>query len=135
MILLSLFACALLQEPTKLSIEKEKEEALDPEIIATLEQLTIVVEKEKRQISLYEDQKLLEIENKPAQWSIGLGDVPEGHKQKEGDEKTPEGTYQISDHSEHSRYYGSILLHYPNVKDAQAGLDRGQITNRSLKLK
>lgn len=126
MLLFCLLSCILLKEPSQVS--KNSEKKLDPEIVATLDELTIVVEKEKRQISLYEAQKLLEINDKPALWHVGLGDVPEGHKQKEGDEKTPEGLYSFSDHATHSRYHGSILLHYPNTQDAKAGLERKQIT-------
>ena len=123
---LSLFACALLKEPSPSSTKPDNQ--LAPEIVATLEERTIVVEKEKRRLSLYQNQKMLVIDGNSASWGIGLGDAPEGHKQKEGDERTPEGVYYISDHAEHSRYQGSILLHYPNSRDAQAGLEREQIS-------
>lgn len=103
-------------------------EGLAPEIIATLDAVTIVVEKELRQLSLYSEQKLVTIDGKPAQWHVGLGDAPLGHKQAEGDERTPEGSYYISDHSESSSYHGSILIHYPNTEDAKAGLETEQIT-------
>ena len=129
MIILNLFSCVLFFEPKITMVE----EGLAPEIIVTLDAVTIVVEKELRQLSLYSEQKLVKIDGKPAQWHVGLGDAPLGHKQAEGDERTPEGSYYISDHSESSSYHGSILIHYPNTEDAKAGLETEQITEPQYK--
>lgn len=49
--------------------------------------------------------------------NIRLGDAPVGHKQFEGDEKTPEGTYTISGRNPGSRYYRSLRISYPNAAD------------------
>ena len=70
MIILNLFSCVLFFEPKINMVE----EGLAPEIIATLDAVTIVVEKELRQLSLYSEQKLVKIDGKPAQWHVGLGD-------------------------------------------------------------
>lgn len=129
MIILNLFACILFSRPKMI----KEVEGLAPEIIATLDAMTIVVEKELRQLSLYSEHKLVTIDGKPAQWHVGLGDAPLGHKQAEGDERTPEGSYYISDHSESSSYHGSILIHYPNTEDAKAGLEVEQITEPQYK--
>ena len=88
----------------------------------------LVAEKAKRRISIYEDGELLMIEETPASWSIGLGDAPIGHKQREGDERTPEGLYAFSDWAPSSQYHGSLLIHYPNSNDAQAALKSERIT-------
>lgn len=61
---------------------------------------------------------------------IGLGFAPEGHKQEEGDGKTPEGTYYVCTRNNASRYYLSLGLSYPNASDAAAALQRGSITQR-----
>jgi murein L,D-transpeptidase YafK len=60
---------------------------------------------------------------------IKLGDAPVGHKQFEGDEKTPEGRYQISGRNGGSRYHLSLRISYPEAKDrapaARAGRSPG----------
>lgn len=48
---------------------------------------------------------------------IQLGDAPVGHKQFEGDEKTPEGRYVIDYRNPNSRYYLSLHISYPNEAD------------------
>ena len=50
-------------------------------------------------------------------YDIGLGFTPEGHKQFEGDGKTPEGTYYISHRNPKSRYHLSLGVSYPNDAD------------------
>jgi murein L,D-transpeptidase YafK len=50
---------------------------------------------------------------------ISLGANPLGHKVKEGDNKTPEGTYFISYKNPNSRGYKSLKISYPNEKDRQ----------------
>jgi murein L,D-transpeptidase YafK len=52
--------------------------------------------------------------------NIKLGDAPTGHKQIEGDEKTPEGRYTIDGRNAGSRYYLSLRISYPNAKDRAA---------------
>lgn len=60
-------------------------------------------------------------------WRVGLGFTPEGHKEREGDGKTPEGWYRTTDKPE-STFDQAISVHYPNSADADAGLSRGTIT-------
>ena len=57
---------------------------------------------------------------------VGLGFAPEGHKQVEGDGKTPEGTYVINRHNPNSRYHLSIGISYPNNSDRRAARDMGK---------
>jgi murein L,D-transpeptidase YafK len=58
--------------------------------------------------------------------NIKLGDAPLGHKQFEGDEKTPEGTYRISGRNPGSRYFRSIKISYPNANDRAFATARGR---------
>ena len=88
----------------------------------------IVVEKEKRRLSVYKNTQLVTYNGQPASWSIGLGDSPEGHKTSEGDEHTPEGLYAFSNHAPHSKYHGSLLIHYPNTEDARKALKNQTIS-------
>ena len=82
----------------------------------------IMVYKSKRMLYVYDGDTLC------AKIKIALGTSPEGHKQKEGDGKTPEGVYYICTRNDHSRFYLSLGLSYPNAEDARAGLDAGLIS-------
>jgi len=57
---------------------------------------------------------------------IQFGDAPRGHKQFQGDEKTPEGRYVIDYRNPSSQYHLSLHVSYPNRADtARArGLNR-----------
>ena len=48
---------------------------------------------------------------------IRFGDAPRGHKQFEGDEKTPEGDYVIDARNPASRYHLSLHINYPHAAD------------------
>ncbi len=50
-------------------------------------------------------------------YDIGLGFAPQGHKQFEGDGKTPEGLYYISHKNPDSNYHLSLRISYPNDAD------------------
>lgn len=50
-------------------------------------------------------------------YDIALGFTPEGHKQFEGDGKTPEGTYYISHKNPNSEFHLSLGISYPNTSD------------------
>ncbi len=52
-------------------------------------------------------------------YDINLGFAPEGHKQFEGDGKTPEGTYRIDRRNPNSDFHLSLGISYPNVKDVE----------------
>lgn len=60
---------------------------------------------------------------------FGLGNQPIGHKQFEGDGRTPEGLYYVDRFNPRSRYYLSVGISYPNDRDkehaSQFGLDPG----------
>ena len=52
-------------------------------------------------------------------YDIDLGGVPLGHKQYEGDGKTPEGAYFINRRNPDSLYHLSIGISYPNPTDIE----------------
>jgi murein L,D-transpeptidase YafK len=58
--------------------------------------------------------------------NIKLGDAPIGHKQVEGDEKTPEGSYTINGRNPGSRYHLSLRVSYPNAADRAAAARLGK---------
>jgi murein L,D-transpeptidase YafK len=50
-------------------------------------------------------------------YKIALGARPEGHKQFEGDYRTPEGKYRLTRRNPNSDYFLSIQINYPNDQD------------------
>lgn len=50
-------------------------------------------------------------------YDIALGFAPAGHKQFEGDGKTPEGTYFIDRRNPNSEFHLSLGISYPNAAD------------------
>lgn len=71
----------------------------------------IEVHKANRKMYLLHGRKLLK------EYDIALGQTPVGHKQFEGDSKTPEGTYYIDRVNPNSRYHLSVGISYPNPQD------------------
>jgi len=58
-------------------------------------------------------------------YAIALGDNPVGHKQQEGDERTPTGDYTLDYKNEHSIAYRSIHISYPNATDSARARNKG----------
>ncbi len=59
------------------------------------------------------------------EYSFELGFAPEGHKEQEGDGRTPEGAYIIDRRNPNSAYFLSIGISYPNADDIAAARARG----------
>ncbi|MFZ5957933.1 L,D-transpeptidase family protein [Pseudomonas knackmussii] len=59
------------------------------------------------------------------EYPISLGANPQGHKQKEGDERTPEGHYVIDWRNDHSAAHLSLHISYPNQGDLQLAQQLG----------
>lgn len=71
----------------------------------------IEVHKAARKMYLLHHDKVLK------SYDIGLGANPEGHKQFEGDSKTPEGLYYIDRRNPNSNFHLSLGISYPNPQD------------------
>jgi murein L,D-transpeptidase YafK len=72
---------------------------------------SIVVNKGQRRMYLMHHQDILKA------YDVDLGFAPVGHKQFEGDGKTPEGSYLIDRRNPNSSYHLSIGISYPNSRD------------------
>ncbi|GAB1361261.1 L,D-transpeptidase family protein [Rhodobacter sp.] len=72
---------------------------------------SVQVHKADRKMYLLHNDKVLK------SYDIALGFAPVGHKQFEGDGKTPEGTYVISHKNPESTYHLSLRVNYPNTND------------------
>lgn len=71
----------------------------------------IEVHKADRKMFLIHDAKVLKV------YDIQLGGNPIGPKHFEGDKKTPEGAYTISQRNAKSTYHLSLRISYPNDAD------------------
>lgn len=58
-------------------------------------------------------------------YKIALGGNPVGPKSQQGDHKTPEGLYILDSRNEHSQFYKSIHISYPNPHDRATARQRG----------
>ena len=58
-------------------------------------------------------------------FQIALGIQPEGHKEREGDFRTPEGRYRLDARNPNSEYFLSIHVSYPNTADQRAAARLG----------
>lgn len=72
----------------------------------------VIVHKGERRLELLRNGQVLR------SYKIALGLRPEGHKQFEGDFRTPEGTYRLVRRNPNSEYFLSIQISYPNEQDA-----------------
>ncbi|HEY5559045.1 MAG TPA: L,D-transpeptidase family protein [Steroidobacteraceae bacterium] len=71
----------------------------------------IVVHKSSRKMELYREGQLI------ASYRVSLGLVPEGHKQREGDFRTPEGSYRLTRRNAQSDFFLAVQLSYPESTD------------------
>ena len=59
------------------------------------------------------------------EYDVAFGENPKGHKQQEGDKKTPEGEYVLDYKKENSSFYRAMHISYPNEKDIANAKARG----------
>ena len=79
----------------------------------------VVVEKGKRKLHLLRDGEPFR------SFDIALGMAPEGDKEFEGDQKTPEGNYMLDARNPDSDFVLSIHISYPNLRDRAAARQKG----------
>ena len=104
--------------------ELQEPELPNPELLTSCDQpRMILVRKSARTLELRCGTRLV------VRFAASLGFAPEGHKQREGDGRTPEGDYFISKKFP-SGFHRSLQIAYPNIADADAGLATGTITSQ-----
>lgn len=90
--------------------------------LRTREALTpdrVVVEKRARTLTLMRGGRALK------QYKIALGFSPVGHKEREGDGRTPEGVYAIDFHKPDSDYHLALHVSYPAAADTKRAEELG----------
>lgn len=83
-----------------------------------LADFVLVIKSESRLYLIREGKEL-------ASFKVAFGSNPRGHKQQQGDERTPEGRYTLDYKNANSAYYKSIHISYPNAKDRENARKRG----------
>lgn len=79
----------------------------------------VVIEKGKRKLHLVKDGTPFR------SFDIALGMIPEGHKEMEGDFRTPEGRYLLDMRNPNSEFFLSIHISYPNGEDVRKARTKG----------
>jgi hypothetical protein len=73
----------------------------------------VKVEKSTRKLYLLQAGKVVR------EFPVALGGNPTGHKQQEGDQRTPEGRYVLDFKKSDSGYYKAIHISYPDAADSE----------------
>jgi murein L,D-transpeptidase YafK len=71
----------------------------------------VVVRKAERKLYLMKGSAVLR------SYKVALGLSPEGHKLREGDFRTPEGSYELVERNADSDFFLSIRISYPSTAD------------------
>ncbi|MGH8223883.1 MAG: L,D-transpeptidase family protein [Woeseiaceae bacterium] len=79
----------------------------------------VLVEKGSRRLHLLKDGVTFRT------FRIALGLEPEGPKQREGDQRTPEGVYLLETRNSHSDFFLSIRISYPSASDLAKARRKG----------
>jgi len=80
----------------------------------------VIVNKGERVMFLMHHQDVLKT------YPVGLGFAPAGHKNFEGDGKTPEGEYLINRRNPNSEFHLSVGISYPNSEDRASARAAGK---------
>jgi murein L,D-transpeptidase YafK len=79
----------------------------------------VIVYKQSRRMELWRDGAAI------ATYKVSLGLSPVGHKQREGDLRTPEGRYQLTRRNSRSDFFLSVQVSYPEANDVAAARRNG----------
>ncbi len=79
----------------------------------------IIVEKSNRCLHLYCGKNIVRT------YKVALGKNPIGHKEKEGDCRTPEGIYKIIGKNPGSQFHKSLRISYPHQEDKKIAQQKG----------
>jgi murein L,D-transpeptidase YafK len=92
-----------------------------PAVVASEVQMAdrVVIKKSERKLYLFSEDAVLQT------MDIALGLVPTGDKEHEGDFRTPEGEYQLTERNAASDFFLSIKISYPSEHDERVARSRG----------
>ena len=79
----------------------------------------VLIEKKERRLTLLSEGEVIKT------YRIALGGNPVGPKERQGDNKTPEGTYIIDSRNGKSAYHLALHISYPNERDKRRARELG----------
>lgn len=79
----------------------------------------VKVDKSANKMYLYDGHQVVR------QYHVAFGGEAKGHKQQEGDQRTPEGRYTLDYKKEDSAYYRAMHVSYPNAADTEYARQMG----------
>jgi len=88
----------------------------------------IIVEKSNNELQVYSDGQYVK------SYRVSFGFNPVGHKQFEGDGKTPEGIYTINDKNPNSGYHLNLGVSYLNQQDIAYAESQGKSPGGDIKI-
>ena len=88
----------------------------------------LVVKKSERKLEVWSADQMIK------SYKIALGSNPIGKKTREGDGKTPEGSYTIHDKNPHSAYHLNLGISYPNSADKEVASKMGLSPGGHIKI-
>jgi murein L,D-transpeptidase YafK len=80
---------------------------------------SILINKSSRRMMVFQKGIVLKT------YTVSLGGNPIGHKEKRGDNRTPEGLYHIANKTTHTAFHKTLILSYPNKVDRAAARKKG----------
>jgi L,D-peptidoglycan transpeptidase YkuD (ErfK/YbiS/YcfS/YnhG family) len=115
------FRQALERKTDEVSELKETVAALEVKVVAVRMEPAdkVLIEKQARQLTLIAKGEVIKT------YTIALGGNPVGPKEREGDNKTPEGIYFIDSRNGNSGYHLSLHISYPNGLDNMRARELG----------
>jgi murein L,D-transpeptidase YafK len=78
----------------------------------------VVYKHERRAVPLSQGKEL-------RSYRVALGGEPSGPKMRQGDHRTPEGSYILDSRNSNSRFYKAFHISYPGPKDVAAVVSPG----------
>jgi murein L,D-transpeptidase YafK len=79
----------------------------------------VLIEKSERRLILLQQGKPLKA------YHVALGGMPAGHKERDGDHRTPEGLYRIDSRKSDSVFHRALHISYPNSRDVEVARSKG----------
>ncbi len=100
----------------------------EPRLASDIKIDSLIVNKSKRELIVFSNGI------KVKKYRISLGKNSIGHKQFEGDKKTPEGLYFINDKNPNSSYHRNLGISYPNQQDIEFAKRHEKLPGGDIKI-
>lgn len=88
----------------------------------------LLLEKKEHRLTAFSKGKAVRV------YLVALGSNPVGHKEFEGDRRTPEGKYSIENKNAKSHYYKTLGISYPNAADRERATVLGKSPGGNIKI-